>query len=70
MKITDPCITLSSSLKANMKRRFTEQKEGKTVNDIEVKLNLSILKNMLPVCIKGLYNYLTYKESRKVISNA
>ena len=65
-------------MKAFLKKKFTEWysssiskqlEEGKSIEDINVELKLSILKTQHAKWINDLYNYMTSEEGRKIIYN-
>ena len=71
-------LTVNGAAKAYLKSKFTEWysnsiakqlDEGKIIEDIDVKLKLSILKSLHAEWIKDLYNQLTSEKNRTIISN-
>ena len=71
-------LTVSGSAEAFMKWKFTEWysssiskqlEEGKAIDDINVNLELSILKFLHAHWIKELYDYMTSENGREIISN-
>ena len=71
-------LTVNGSAKAFMKRKFTDWysssiskqlDEGKAIDDVDMDLKLSILKPLHAHWIKELYDYMTSKNGREIISN-
>ena len=71
-------LTVNGSAKAFMKRKFTEWysssiatqlDQGKSIEEVDVELKLSILKPLQANWIKELYDYMTSEEGREIISN-
>ena len=71
-------LTVNGAAKAYLKSKFTEWysnsiakqlDEGKIIEEIDVKLKLSILKPLHAEWIKDLYNHLTSEKYRTIISN-
>ena len=71
-------LTVNSSAKAFLKKKFTEwfsQKieeglsEGKDLEDIDIPLTLSVLKPSHASWVVDLYNYLTTTKGKVVIEN-
>ena len=71
-------LTVNGFVKAFLKKKFTEWysssiskqlEEGKSIEDINVELKLSILKPQHAKWINDLYNYMTSEEGHKIIYN-
>ena len=64
-------MTVNGAAKAFLKRKYTESysgeiskalADGKTLDDIEIKLKLSVMKPLQAKWIVELYNYLTSEK--------
>ena len=71
-------LTVNSSFKALMKKKFTERyskqianelEKGTPLDDIEVKLKLSVLKPLHACWLIDAYDHLTSEAGRKIIAN-
>ena len=71
-------LTVNGSAKSFMKRKFTEWysteigvalNQGIPLDDIEIKLQLSVLKPLHASWLVELFNYMTSEKGRKVIEN-
>ena len=71
-------VTVNGAAKAFLKRKYTEYYsgeiskalvDGKTLDDIEIKLKLSVMKPLQARWIVELYNYLTSEKGQDVIEN-
>ena len=71
-------LTVNGSVKAFLKKKFTEWysssiskqiEEGKSIGHIDVELKLSFLKPLRAKWINELYDYMTSEEGHQIISN-